>query len=71
MDTMFEGKKKEEIQLCISIYVKMEMTFYFSLHFVCLNEKDLLFWLLQYYCMRPDRPQYMDLWVTEKFFVAL
>ena len=29
--------------------------------FVVLNEKDILFWILQYYCMGPDRPQYTDL----------
>ena len=34
--------------------------------FVVLNEKDILFWILQYYCMWPDWPQYMDLWVIEK-----
>ena len=33
---------------------------------VVLNENDILFWIFQYYCMWPDRPQYMDLWVTEK-----
>ena len=58
--------KRGNIQLCILIYVKMEMTFYFSSYFVVLNEKDILFWILQYYCMWPDRPQYMDLWVIEK-----
>ena len=34
--------------------------------FVVLNENDILFWIFQYYCMWPDRPQYMDLWVTQK-----
>ena len=60
------ANKRGNIQLCILIYVKMEMTFYFSSYFVVLNEKDILFWILQYYCMWPDRPQYMDLWVIEK-----
>ena len=63
--------KRGNIQLCILIYVKMEITFYFSLYFVVLNEKDILFWILQYYCIWPDRPQYMELWVIETFFVAL
>ena len=54
------------IQLCILIYIKMEITFYFSLYFVVFNEKDILFWILQYYCMWPDQPQNMDLWVIEK-----
>ena len=70
-DTMFEGKQKGNIQLCILIYVKMEMTFYFRSYFVVLNEKDILFQILQYYCVWSDQPQYMDLWVIEKKFVAL
>ena len=32
---------------------------------VVLNEKDILFWILQYYCMWPDLPQYMDCWVND------
>ena len=63
--------KRGNIQLCILIYVKMEMTFYFSSYFVVLNEKDILFQILQYYCMWPDWPQYMDVWVIDKKFVAL
>ena len=33
---------------------------------VVFNEKDILFWILEYYCMWPDRPQHMVLWVIEK-----
>ena len=53
--------KRGSIQPCILIHVKMEKTFYFSLYVVVLNEKDILFWILQYYSMWPDRPQYMDI----------
>ena len=66
--------KRGNIQLCILIYVQMEMTFYLvhislvSLvhNFIVLNEKDIFFWILQYHCMWPDWPQYMDLWVIDK-----
>ena len=43
------------------------MTFYFSLYLCCWFEwKGLLFWILHYYCMWPDRPQHMDPRVNEK-----
>ena len=38
MDTMFESNQKGNIQLCILIYVKMEMTFYLSSYFCCCFE---------------------------------
>ena len=71
MDTMFEGKQKEEI---------FNYVFWFmlkwKLHFIL--DRILLFrmkrtFCFEYYssCMWPDRPQYMDLWVIEKIFVAL
>ena len=44
-----------------------------KLHFVlfCILllglKKGHFVWILQYYCMWPNRPQYMDLWVIEKY----
>ena len=65
MDTMFEGKQKEEIFDYVFLFMsKWKWHFILVCIFVVLNEKDILFWMLQYYCMWPDRPQHMDLFVA-------